>query len=544
MHKSILFISLIFFAGSLWDCANQTTPMGGPKDTIPPVLIKSIPAHKQKNYNGKSIELTFNEYIVAFNPKDEILISPSIGKEIEYKVKKNTITITPKYDWQENTTYTISIREGIKDITENNPPENLRIAFSTGNTIDSLAIFGTLSMALKETVPEKITVAVYEADTFDIFQHTPSYFTISNKKGQFSLENLKHGNYRLYAFDDKNKNLKVESRTEKFGFLNKTIIPDQYIDSLQIRLVNLDTRAPKLNSMRNNGLYTRLSFNKYLDKYNITFADLKGEIHSYGSDQTEIVIYNPSGIKDSVAFQLHGIDSVQQLVDTTLYIKNIEPSFIPEDFAIKSGKLKYNIKENTLIQSFQLSKPLASITYDSVFIQADSAFTLPITPADFTYDSIHKTLNLSKHIPYDTLFKNPDFTKRGLILNKASFISIENDSSKASTTPVPQVKPEQTGTLLVKAETQNEHFIVQLLSTTGEIIEEVKNVKEHSFLYLAPQNYKIRIILDINNNGRWDAGNIFNNEEPEPIVLYKTAENKYEVPIRANWELGPLLLKF
>ncbi|MEJ0054532.1 MAG: DUF2141 domain-containing protein [Bacteroidota bacterium] len=65
-----------------------------------------------------------------------------------------------------------------------------------------------------------MTVGIYQQDTFDIFTDTARYFTKTDKKGRFSLDNVKNGKYKIYAFDDKNKNLKVESRTERFGFLS------------------------------------------------------------------------------------------------------------------------------------------------------------------------------------------------------------------------------------------------------------------------------------------------------------------------------------
>ena len=46
-------------------CANPKTPTGGPKDTIPPTLIQSIPVNGATNINQNEIRLTFSEYINA-----------------------------------------------------------------------------------------------------------------------------------------------------------------------------------------------------------------------------------------------------------------------------------------------------------------------------------------------------------------------------------------------------------------------------------------------------------------------------------------------
>ena len=41
------------------NCANQRTPTGGPKDTIPPILISSIPLNENVNLNNNWISLLY-----------------------------------------------------------------------------------------------------------------------------------------------------------------------------------------------------------------------------------------------------------------------------------------------------------------------------------------------------------------------------------------------------------------------------------------------------------------------------------------------------
>ncbi|HAC25282.1 MAG TPA: hypothetical protein DCE81_10230, partial [Cytophagales bacterium] len=127
-------IRLLPLAVLCWACASQTSPTGGPRDKTPPKLIASSPLPNQKNFRGSAVELEFDEYVKLKDPKEEILISPSMGKEVNYVARKNNVIITPKRPWLDSTTYSISFRDGIQDITESNPAENLRLAFSTGNT--------------------------------------------------------------------------------------------------------------------------------------------------------------------------------------------------------------------------------------------------------------------------------------------------------------------------------------------------------------------------------------------------------------------------
>lgn len=572
MRKWCLSLSGCFLSFLLWNCANQTTPMGGPKDETPPRLLKSSPSHKQKNFKGKDIELVFDEAVNLNNPKDEILISPASKQEITFKVKRNTITLSPKEGWKENTTYSISFREGIRDITENNAPQNLKLAFSTGPMIDSMLVKGRVKMALNTKIPEKITVALYESDTFNIFEHTPSYFTLIDKKATYSLENIKSGKYYIYAFQDNNKNLKVESRTEKFAFLANPIDLTSPIDSLILPLISLDMRPLSMNSIRNTAMLTKLKFNKSIIDYKIKTEGNLNLINSFGDDQTEIAIYNPEQIKDSLKVSIHSLDSIGSSIDSVFYIKQIKDNSIPTTFSVTSNSIEYNLKTNQVIQEFKFTKPLKHINFDSVFIKLDSLNKIPITEKDIYYDPIYKKLNIKKSIHFDSLFKKPvtiDLssnkidgskevksnipirktapsaqTQPELILAKGTFISQESDTLKPLKFPITETNKASTGTLLVEVTTDQPNYIIQLITTEGKVIEQVANVKKYAFEYLSPRNYKIMVIIDKNNNGKWDPGNYFNRVEPEPTWFYKTQDKKYDFPIRANWELGPIMLIF
>ena len=54
------FIYIIF----LFSCARQSSPTGGPKDTIPPVLVRAIPPNETINLKAKELQLIFSEDII------------------------------------------------------------------------------------------------------------------------------------------------------------------------------------------------------------------------------------------------------------------------------------------------------------------------------------------------------------------------------------------------------------------------------------------------------------------------------------------------
>ena len=51
----------------VYSCANMGMPKGGPKDKLPPVIVKSIPEANQVNFKDNKVRITFNEFVVPMN---------------------------------------------------------------------------------------------------------------------------------------------------------------------------------------------------------------------------------------------------------------------------------------------------------------------------------------------------------------------------------------------------------------------------------------------------------------------------------------------
>jgi uncharacterized protein (DUF2141 family) len=538
--SSLSIIILIVFS----QCANQSSPQGGPKDKEAPKLIDSTPADNQTNFKGDAIELYFDEDMKLKDPKEEILITPSAGKDVKFLVKKSKVTIIPKDPWKDSTTYSITFREGVQDITEGNSTENQHFAFSTGQFIDSLTISGSIYEVFKNEIPDKITVAIYQSDTFDITKHAPTYFTKANKEGKFKIQNLKPGIYSIYAFDDKNKNLKVETKTERYGFLSNRFFVDHDIDSFRIPLIHMDARPLKVTNIRHTDKTSKIRFNKAVDSLKITSETPYIATYTFGDTKAEVNSYNKFPKTDSLTITLHATDSAGQSIDTTTYVKYSDNKTMVEQFKIAGPGIDFDPETNKLKIKYSFNKPIRSINLDSIYLQLDSATFQQIKPEETKLDTLTGTLtmntmlNIAKAKEGDKSPPSPIF-----ILGKAAFISTESDSSKASTKKITIPKESETGTLSIEVSTNEPHYEIQLTSGK-EVARKVRDVKSKTFKYLAPLEYSITIIIDSNNNGRWDPGNYNKKIEPEKVIIYKTLENKTGIPIRANWEVGPLLIKF
>ncbi|MBS1558282.1 MAG: Ig-like domain-containing protein [Bacteroidetes bacterium] len=538
MRKEILII--LGSAILIWQCARQGQPAGGPKDVDAPTLISSNPTNGQKNFTGNNITLLFDEYVKLKDPKEEIIINPTPGANTKYLVKKKTVTIIPEYPWRANTTYSIAFRNGIQDINESNPAEDLHLAFSTGSTIDSLSIHGQVTEVFKEKPPEKLLVALYQSDTFNIFQDRPVYFTKTSKTGDFSINNLKEGKYYVYAFEDKNKNTKVDSKTEVYGFLPNAIDVPQNSDTLRIPLVHLDARPLKLSSTKNTSSISIIRFNKPIDSVNIV-AKKNAILYTYGDNFSEIFVYKNFSKEDSLKIQVYANDSLKQKIDTSVFVKFTDGKIPTEKFRIDEWNVTIHPKNYELVATTRASKIITKINTDSIYFQLDTINYQSVKKEEITFDTLKKIISLKTKLNINPKEKKP---KPILLSGKGSFISIDNDSSKSQDVKIEVPTLEGTGVVSIEIKTKEKHYQVKMVSADNKIQYSFRDLPKHTFNFVKPTDYKIFIIIDRNNNHRWDPGNFYKKEMVEKVILYKSIEGKFTFPVRANWEIGPLLITF
>lgn len=547
-------ICSIFLLGA---CARQSAPTGGPKDTIPPQLVRVNPAHETVNFNAKKIELEFSEHIILNNPKDQLIVTPNISKDYKLTYRRNLATLELAEPLDSNTTYTFNFRDAIADITEKNPVRNLFLAYSTGTYIDSLQITGNVHNILAGTIPKEATVALHpKNDTFNIFQHPAPYFTKTDTKGNFKISHLKPGEYFLYTFEDKNRNLVVNSRTESFGFLAEEIKLTKNVDSIRLGLQRIDAGPLRLVSARPYNTYFNIRTSKALQSYTVSAPDSTQLTSTYGEDQANIRIYDTFSA-DSLLIHFKGIDSLQNAIDTTLYAKFLDRKVTPENFSFSVTNTSVLAHRGILRATLQFTKPIAHIALDSIYYLVDSTQTIKFQLSDFTWHPDTRKLELQSSFN-SNIFPAPERLAgprsapvqdqnqpaapkpiNELRFAKAAFLSIEGDTSAHNTQTIKPLYEKDLAIININIETNEPDFIVQLLNNRNEIIQFVRNQHRVRFTDVQPGDYKIRLIIDRNQNGRWDPGNYEKRIEPEPIVYYLAPDGSQNIKgVKANWEIG------
>ena len=212
---------ILFF---LYSCGQQVAPTGGPRDSIPPKLVSSIPAFDAKNFKGDRVTLLFDEYVSLDNPYEKLTYSPTPKNNPFAESKLKTVTIKIKDTLEENTTYSIDFGNAIRDINENNELKNFFFTFSTGGTIDSAFLTGKVIIAeTGKTDSTLIAVLHRNPDDSAVAKEKPRYYTKLKGDGSFLFRNLKPGDYHLFAIKDADGGKKYDQPSEMIAFLDRTI---------------------------------------------------------------------------------------------------------------------------------------------------------------------------------------------------------------------------------------------------------------------------------------------------------------------------------
>lgn len=539
--RYIIQIFGVFIIILLISCAKQSTPMGGPKDEDPPKLLSITPANESLNVKPTTLELVFDEYIKTETPNKQIIITPRINKdEMEVTTNKNRIIINLNQDLEDSTTYVFNFQKSIKDITENNTPENLRLVFSTGPQIDSLTFSGTVSFIQpqKESYITDVLVGLYTADdTTNVLTAGPYYIGLADSTGIFNLTNIKAGVYKAYAWHDQNNSLKAEQKQEAYSFLSDTVKISENVDNIKFSLSKADLSEFKISRSGVSGPSFDIVLSKYPVNIKVEHDDLNKSLF-YRQNEKTIRLYHNTLRNDSIPVRLELKDSVGFKLDTIIYSK-----FEASDRKNEKFEPKITARKN-FISNIQaeigFNKPLKEISYDSLYIKYDSASFIRIKPEMLSFkDSSDRTL-LLLNIPIPDSIKQENLN---LMAMDSTFRDIEGEYNQAKIeAPFRKLNKETLAEeIKVKVNTDVLPILVQIQDKKEEIIAEqyltITNIA--TFKNIEPGTYTIRAILDLNKNKNWDTSNMIENRQAEPIYYLENSENENprDTIIRGGWSL-------
>jgi len=538
----------------LTNCANPLSPTGGPRDTIPPYLISSNPESQTLNFNDRVIRMEFSEFISTDQLQSNLTITPNQDIKYTQLAKRNQLTLKLDQDLKDSTTYIFNFFNGVTDITEKNPVENLVIPFSTGPYIDSISISGNLKTLWDQQVAEEVTIGLYLiSDSLNYTDTKPTYFIKSDEFGQFQLTNLKVDQYTLLAFTDVNNNLIFDPKEESHASYVDTIFLESNLDSLDLQLVKINPYPPKKLSARPLSSYFQIRYDRDITSYKLIPADTTITLFSKIEEEKESIRIYPFQFNiDSLQTIVEVRDSLRNLTIDTVFVKFNESNRKPTEFSYSFPSKPLTTTTDTLKFSATFNKPISAFTKDSITINADTIYKAPISPdiidVNFDYSRTMVTISIplvwttyedtvksiiSNTVP-DSLVNIDQLNINTISLNLpgAMFSSVEGDTT-ATKSVLFQRKPQPQGILSYDLLINRPSFIVQLIDKNYNTIRETKSKKSGSYTALQAGTYSIRVLVDSNGDGQWQNTNFLQSQQHEPVFVYPQFTE-----LRDNWEIN------
>lgn len=558
-------------------CANQGMPTGGPRDSIPPFLVETLPAMRSTGFTGKEVRLTFNEYIVPDQVSEELVVSPPLAKRPSVRTKSKSLIVSFNEELKPGRTYSMDFKNSVVDNNERNPYQGLRLLFSTGDQVDTLRVAGMVKDGARLDPLEKIIVMLYASSEDTAVTRTiPDYIARTDSRGLFLFDNIKPGSYSLYAVNDANNNLRYDPGAEEFAFCDSLVVPTaEFVAQPDTLAVGADSLLITGHTLfRPDPIYLRTFtehfFEQFLNKsvrdnrYKSTFVfgepvkDTLGlRLLNHTAEDWYLIENNPEWdsltvwITDTLVARMDTLqleisynqrDSLQQ---TFLQRDTVDMVFTEKEKQETRRRKKedgtpqvtlFNFTDNIKGGGFDLNLPILLQTPE------------PVDRFDF------KTISLFHLKEKDTIQVQPVITRDTtewrtyriafpweaetsylLEIDSAACTNIYGVASQKVKKQFTTQKEDYYGRIILNLTAAEENVIAQLLDNSKEekVLRTIaaRGEKQVTFDYLSPAKYKVRVFFDRNGNGQWDPGVFASRLQPERVAYLPEI-----VKVRSNWD--------
>lgn len=585
IYKIITIALTILYCTHTSSCANTSgAPTGGPKDTIAPVILATSPDSNATNVpvHKTSITLSFNEYVQLKDPAKNIFLSPPQKKRPETKIKGKSIVVTFPADLDSNRTYALNFGMAIADNNEGNPLPNYVYSFSTGDSIDSMLVSGTVLDYTTLLPQEGISIALYEEPKdSSVFNTLPSAVTKSDLWGYFCLRNLKPVPYAVYAFKDENNNNLYDPGIESVGFLDSLFIPTVVMEKGMPQIATYDMKDTISCLMRPSEMEMYVFKEKptvqYIDSYERVTR--RGAYITFGAPNVTIDSFSIKGIKedkiikqfnstfDSLSFWInegsnlpdtlylgikyHKTDTLGKLVPTVENLKLVAPFEKDKRAKDKNKNLQQKTERSDLLK-FSLNADAKMVEQNGYVLE----FTEPLLTAGF--DSIRFTMSTprgittteellitqdSTNIRRYTMYPKNGF-KAGndyeLVIPHATFMDINGFTNDSTYNKLILPSDDRLSSITLNMENVDARYIVELIDEKRTKVYRKYIINDDAqllFPYLDKGKYSIRITEDKNSNGLLDTGSILEKRQPEMVRLYKLNNDEAVITLEEKTDL-------
>jgi len=573
------------FAAMLFvlSCAKISSPSGGPKDTEPPVILKSLPENGTVEFTGKSFSITFDEFVVLDRITEKFMVSPPLATKPEVKLKGKSLIVNWEDELADSTTYTFYFQDAIRDNNENNPIPNYQYVFSTGPFLDSLSLTGNVFNASDLEIVEDVTVIMYSnlSDTAPR-KVLPAYISRPDPSGGFMISNIKPGKYRLFALKDLNGNTRYDLDDEIFAFCDSVIDinPEKYFGLVPDTVTYKPAAATETTKPDKfvYGLHRLYAFQEAPKKQYLKFTERKsswgigfGMALPSDSGQVSMVLFEADSASWYVEHNAARDTFMLWITNPEVYNRDLIEGMLTYPFTDSTG----TIISKTDTISFRYLKPPAprggpgrtpglGITTNITgkikpgtvpFFRSATPLAEPDTSLirlTQTVDSVQQVMPYSfvRDSVSSRLFRLKAALEPGgtysLLCNKGAFKDIFGVASDSVMYRISVATEEDYGSIKVSLTGYEGRVLVQLTAEKDRVVREtaVQSPGVVFFPLLDKGKYRLKAIYDLDSDGRWTTGNYDLGRMPEPVSYYSgELEVKINWALEQDWDIGEMYVK-
>jgi len=567
-HRIGYFVLCTLLLGTFFSCANRGIgPQGGPKDSIPPVPLKSEPEVGVLNFHGDRIEVTFNEYIQLDNIATNLLMSPPQQNPPEVKARGKRLLVQFKDSLHDSTTYTIDFGAAVCDYREKVPLRGYSFYFSTGDEIDTLDHIGRVYDAATLNPVSGMLVGIHRDLADSAFVKAPFLrIAKTDSAGYFRIGNIHPGAYRLYAVDDVSRDYRL-TVGEALAFMDSTVtvypVPDSLRDSVPLSVLflfkeqqqklYLQRAARELQHMiqwqfsasPDSALTWRVMRPSELDtaRSDSDWVDPTPFIHTYstpGNDTVTLWLTDSIAIRqDTIAFELRyrRTDSVFNL---EWYVDTLTATWRAPKLSAKVKEAEDRKNRNRRLEIKSNARKGFDV-YDTLRLTITTPLAAIDTQAMHLYelvDTLRRAVPFallpSDSLPMKLLFDaalKPEGNYE-LKLDSGALTDVYGTSHIAGTYGLLVKSLADYSTLRVRLKPFEPKARIQLLNKNDEVVRELPAAEDGAFFEnLKPDTYYLRLYIDANQDGRWTTGSWEFKRQPEAIYYYPN-----RIQTKSNWD--------
>ncbi|MCC7431410.1 Ig-like domain-containing protein [bacterium] len=537
--------NLIFIVLGLLSCAKVEPPKGGEEDKISPEIIDFSPKNKSINLSLlPEIKITFSEKMDNESVEKAIFFIPEV-KNLDFSWSGNTLKITPQDSLSKNKTYGFNVLSGVSDWHKVPMEKNFRIAFSTGNQIDTCKISG------KTEGQSKAIVWCFKVEQDSVFYPKKSKitsYTKSDLQGNFAIENLTEGFYKIFAFTDKNKDEIFNRSKEDFAVWYKDILLDSL--SFEEQNVNLVFTKNDTTQIKVKGIVPVYASKLRVNLTKKPFPDFLKQvfIKNFFTKDTLKIIDSYLNPLDSLqlVFEVSEFDSTKYIFDYSTQKDTLTYNFTgtkkKDNFA---PKIISSLPQNK--SDWMASENLLEVIFDEPIldVRLNKLITVvAITKKDtlntqFQIKNINSTKTSIKL--YDTF---PDSTKILVKFPEAisdRFFNVLADTTLEFSVPVSKNFAKVSGKILLSESSfQNPVFRLLKAGSKEKINLELSPERTFKTNFLKIGSYVPMIFEDKNQNKQFDFGSDFPFEFSEKFYILKNDT----LTVRQDWEYDNVIFNF